>query len=188
VTHIVIEPAGGLVVHPGVPSGSGEIAGDYFDGRPAGKVHPAGPLAMLGWVVEAGMVVGLERNPVGACVLASLGSTPMPIAGPVVFTGQAGRTYGLTDLDSAALGALDTVYRAVLYALARPPYDGPALGGGRVVADPIWATAAWREQIRAMAAQVVDDQSPAALWTPERERARAAAAAGGELWRPGAGG
>lgn len=41
----------------------------------------------MGWVNDCGHLDGLPRNVVGSCLLASLGASVMPYAGPVVVTG-----------------------------------------------------------------------------------------------------
>lgn len=51
------------------------------------RVHVDSVYSMTGWVGDCSLVDGSPRNPVGSCVLATLGASQQPYAGPIVVTG-----------------------------------------------------------------------------------------------------
>lgn len=116
--YAVIAADGGLTHHVGEPDW-GTVIG------PEGKVrvHLRG-LAVAGWVNDVSLRFPkrFPRNPVAACVLASLGAAVRPCAGPVVFTGwnPANTPLGLSEIESLPkpVSFLDTVHGDVLKALA----------------------------------------------------------------------
>ena len=80
---IVIDNNGALHVRDTAPTSAaitrevGEPGWDMV--RTAGRT--------CGFVNDSGHLVGMPRNLVGSCLLASIGAHPMPYAGPVVITG-----------------------------------------------------------------------------------------------------
>lgn len=170
--HIVIadDPRGTLTVHQGVPATGAEIGARHLQGHgDPGRVYPDRRFNLAAWVGSA----AFGRNPVAACVVASMGGRADHVAGPVVFTGWAFAGLGVpAEMTPDGLDALDSVYRAVLEALGRPEYEGPHLGGRPAAPreTSAWATAAWREDIRKLATAIEGDPDdvPAgsALWLP----------------------
>lgn len=79
---------------------------------------------MIGWTNDTTQPAPgtLHRNPVGSCVLASLGAAKNPYAGPIVITGfrydEAGEPLDLTEIQHSEIEHLD---RAVRAALANQP-------------------------------------------------------------------
>lgn len=110
-------------------------------------------LAVTGWVNDCGLFdpKNYPRNPVGSCLLYSLGANLQPYAGPVVFTGwnPANTARGLLEICDLPkpVEALDSIHGAVLKALAgQTPRDF----------SPSWA-----EQIREIADHARTAPTPA---------------------------
>ncbi|MFF0139749.1 hypothetical protein ACFYRN_25255 [Streptomyces sp. NPDC005227] len=81
-------------------------------------------IMVCGWVNDVGLRFPerFPRNAVATCVLASLGASVQPYAGPVVFTGWDSRNTrkGLVEICSLPdpVDVLDTIHGGVLKALA----------------------------------------------------------------------
>ncbi|MEI5520737.1 hypothetical protein WB388_08990 [Streptomyces brasiliscabiei] len=111
---------------------------------PEGKarVHLHG-LAVAGWVNDCGLYdpKAYPRNITGSCVLAALGASIQPYAGPVVFTGwnPDNTRRGLIEIEPLPkpVEHLDTVHGDVLKALAGQ--------------TPRAMSESWAEQIREIA-------------------------------------
>lgn len=129
--YAVIAADGELTHHEGELDWNAVVG---IEGR--ARVHLPRRLAVAGWVNDVGLRFPdrYPRNVVGSCVLASLGATIQPYAGPVVFTGwnPDNTLLGLVEVEPLPrpVSALDTVHGAVLKALA---------GGTPRDLSPSWA-------------------------------------------------
>lgn len=144
--YAVISADGELTHHSGEPDWDNVIGPE---GRR--RVYLPG-LAVAAWVNDVGLLFPKRypRNAVGSCVLAWLGASIQPYAGPVLFTGwnPANTALGLLEICPLPepVDHLDTVHGDVLKALAgQTPRD----------MSPSWA-----EQTREVAAYVRDVPTP----------------------------
>lgn len=128
------------------------------------RVRLATDWAMAGWVSDCGLIDGADRNPVGACVLATLGANQQPYAGPVVLTAydHGSEWGGPESLEPGRVGTLTGICDAVHSALAGRPLHGS------------WLNPEWGEGIRAYAEvvrtgetprmRILSDEEAAAYW------------------------
>lgn len=118
---IVINPAGELATID-APADADTIraaVGD-FD-----LVRLASEPRMYAFVNDDGHLLGLDRNPVGACVIASLGGRPAVYVGPIAITGweYPSEDSEIRDLASSQVALLTGLHGYVLQALAGEDFD-----------------------------------------------------------------
>lgn len=117
--YAIIATDGELTHHDGALDWEAVIG---VEGR--ARVRLDARLAVTGWVNDCGLLDPKKypRNPVGTCLLYSLGAPLQPYAGPVVFTGwnPANIARGLTEICGLPepVVALDSIHGDVLKALA----------------------------------------------------------------------
>jgi hypothetical protein len=129
------------------------------------RVRLAEDWAMAGWVSDCGLIDGAARNPVGACVLATLGAVQQPYAGPVVVTGyDYGSEWGGPEpLGGVHVSALTDICDGVHAALAGREVTGP------MATNPLWAPQIreYAEIVRTGEAprmRILSDEEAAAYW------------------------
>ena len=149
-TYLVIEPDG-TVRHEQQTPTLGRIDAIVQHGGWA-RVRLADEWGMAGWVSDCGLISGAPRNPVGACVLATLGASQQPYAGPVVLTGYDHNSDwgGPESLQPGRVGTLSGICDAVHDALAGRPLHGS------------WLSPEWGIEIRAFAEMV--QSAPVPPW------------------------
>ncbi len=114
---IILNPDGTLIRQdlPAVAVAVRAAVGGYFDiVRMRGATDD-----LCAFVNDEGHNLGLDRNPVGACVVVSLGASPHVYAGPVVVTGWNAHANGseITDLSEDQVTLVETMHRVVTAAL-----------------------------------------------------------------------
>lgn len=117
-----------------------------YTGGPYRRVSRA-----MGWVNDCGHLDGLPRNVVGSCLLAAVGASVMPYAGPVVVTGwhPDREIVALTGEQRAAMELMHSDIRRLL-----------GLDGGEVSDQ---APARWRQAMVRVAEIVVTAPTPTAV-------------------------
>lgn len=147
---ITITPAGELTRHDQAANAQaiqeqvGPPGFDIVQMREPGK-----PATMCAFVNDEGFRLGLERNPVGACVIASLGARTHIYAGTIVVTGWDSHANGpeITDLTDKQGRMVERIHR----------YVGMALGGDRIGFE---GAPDWSEQMREYAEHVRTAPAP----------------------------
>lgn len=148
VTYLVIEPDGTIQREDETPT-LDRIDAIVQDGGWA-RVRLADEWGMAGWVSDCGLVLGAERNPVGACVLATLGARQQPYAGPIVITGYSPYS------DWGGPESFGARQAAVLYGVVGAVQA--VLAGRQATAG--WVTPEWVREIREYAELVRTAEAP----------------------------
>lgn len=147
-TYLVIEPDG-TVRHEQETPTLDRIDAIVQHGGWA-RVNLARDWGLAGWVSDCGLISGAPRNPVGACVLVTLGAAQQPYAGPVVITAyDHGSDWGGPEpLEAGLVGALAGICDAVHDALAGRPLHGS------------WLSVEWGLEVREYAETVLVGEAP----------------------------
>jgi hypothetical protein len=164
---IVIDPAGELTTidEPATDDAIRAAVGDFALIRLHGEPN------MYAFVNDDGHPLGLDRNPIGACVLVSLGARPNPYVGPIAITGwdEPAEDTEIRDLSTTQAAFVRNLHGYVLRALAGEEVN--------FVGAESWST-----NIRAYAQRVRKAPTPqlTVLSFGELADPQAAAARGGE--------
>lgn len=112
-----------------VPDRFGRPLGAVRDGLARVGLAPA--LGVTGWHADG--VGGQAPNPVGACLLVSLGGPGEVVGGPVAVTGWCGETSSVEstqarvrDLDRAQVGVVEMLHHDIVTVLSGQVVDRPA--------------------------------------------------------------
>jgi hypothetical protein len=153
VTYALIAEDGTLRIEAGVPSI--EKITELVGPEGWARVYPHREFRATAWVNDCGLILPDQyaRNVVGACVIASMGASTQPYAGPMVITGYAFDEGGWPgDLPTTTIAAVRDIHTAVTAILA-----------GKLTETPPWADPQWPAEIAGLAEAVRTGETPG--WT-----------------------